>query len=170
MQKGLYANSGNMLVASVTGEWIEGDDSTGSQWQTGVGNNIFVNGVDSGVYPTALGVVGAIIDNFFLRSSKSSQFLVLDPGPSYTFTANAIAAIERTSNVSTVTTTGAHNLQVGNSMRVKLLTNTTFNAVTAVLSTPSSTTFTYANADPDDVSSFNPVGATVGTVVKSADG
>ena len=168
--KGLYANSGNMLVASVTGEWIEGDDSTGSQWQTGVGNNIFVNGVDSGVYPTALGVVGAIIDNFFLRSSKSSQFLVLDPGPSYTFTANAIAAIERTSNVSTVTTTGAHNLQVGNSMRVKLLTNTTFNAVTAVLSTPSSTTFTYANADPDDVSSFNPVGATVGTVVKSADG
>ena len=124
--KGLYANSGNMLVASVTGEWIEGDDSTGSQWQTGVGNNIFVNGVDSGVYPTALGVVGAIIDNFFLRSSKSSQFLVLDPGPSYTFTANAIAAIERTSNVSTVTTTGAHNLQVGNSMRVKLLTNTTF--------------------------------------------
>ena len=51
--KGLYGSSGNILVASQGGEWITGDDSTGSQFQTGVGNNIFVDGVDSGVYPTA---------------------------------------------------------------------------------------------------------------------
>ena len=168
--KGLYGNSGNILVASVTGEWIEGDDSTGSQWATGVGNNLFVDGVDSGVYPTSIGVVSEIVDNFFLKSSNSSQFLVLDNTPTYVFTANAITNAERTSNVSTITTSGAHNLNVGNQINVTIADNSTFDENATVISTPTATSFTYANVDPDDVTSFSVTSGTVGTIVKSADG
>ena len=168
--KGLYGNSGNILVASQGGEWITGDDSTGSQFQTGVGNNIFVNGVDSGVYPTALGVSSQVIDNFFLKSSNSSQFLVLDPTDNYTFTTSTITTLERTSNVTTATTSGAHNLQIGNQISVTCDDNKTFEENTTVISTPSSTTFTYSNPDPDDVASFSVTSGFVGSVVRSADG
>jgi len=171
--KGLYGNSGNVLVASIGGEWIEGDDSTGSQWQTGVGNNLFVNGVDSGVYPTALGVVSEIVDNYFLKSSNSSQFLVLDPTDTYTFTANTITNAERTSNVATITTSGAHNLQIGSAISVVVgdsSTLATLDENTVVISTPTSTTFTYANPNPDDISSTSITDGFVGTIVKSADG
>jgi len=168
--KGLYGNSGNILVASITGEWIAGDDSTGSQWATGAGNNLFVDGVDSGVYPTALGVVSEIVDNFFIKTSNSSQFLVLDPTPNYTFTTNAIANAARTSNVSTITTSGAHNLQIGNTVNVTIADNSTFDENAVVISTPTATSFTYANVDPDNVGSFSVTSGTVGTVVKSADG
>ena len=171
--KGLYGNSGNVLVASIGGEWIEGDDSTGSQWQTGVGNNLFVDGVDSGVYPTALGVVSEIVDNYFLKSSNSSQFLVLDPTDTYTFTANTITNAERTSNVATITTSGAHNLQIGSAISVVVgdsSTLATLDENTVVISTPTSTTFTYANPNPDDISSTSITDGFVGTIVKSADG
>ena len=168
--KGLYVNSGNILVASTGGEWITGDDSTGSQFQTGVGNNLYVDGVDSGVYPTALGVSSQVIDNFFLKSSNSSQYLVLDPTDNYTFTTSTITFLERTSNVSTATTSGAHNLQVGNQISVQCNDNETFEENTVVISTPTSTTFTYANEDPDDVTSFAVTDGFVGSVVRSADG
>ena len=168
--KGTYVNSGNILVASEGGEWIENDDSTGSQFQTGVGNNIFVNGVDSGVYPTALGASSAVIDNFFLRSSNSSQFLVADPTDDYTFTTSTITNLERTSDVTTATTSGAHNLQIGNQISVTCDDNETFEENTTVISTPTSTTFTYSNPDPDDVASFAVSDGFVGTVVRSADG
>ena len=168
--KGLYGSSGNILVASIGGEWIVGDDSTGSQFQTGVGNNLFVDGVDSGVYPTNIGVSSQVVDNFFLKSSNSSQFLVLDPTDNYTFTTSTITTLERTSNVTTATTSGAHNLIVGNQISVVCDDNETFETNTTVLSTPSSTQFTYSNVDPDDVASFSVSSGFVGSVVRSADG
>ena len=168
--KGLYGNSGNILVASIGGEWIVGDDSTGSQFQTGVGNNLFVDGVDSGVYPTNIGVSSQVIDNFFLKSSNSSQFLVLDPTDNYTFTTSTITTLERTSNVTTATTSGAHNLIIGNQISIVCDDNETFETNTTVISTPTSTTFTYSNVDPDDVASFSVTSGFVGSVVRSADG
>jgi hypothetical protein len=168
--KGLYGNSGNILVASIGGEWIVGDDSTGSQFQTGVGNNIFVDGVDSGVYPTGIGLSSQVIDNFFLRSSNSSQFLILDPTDDYTFTTNTITNLERTSNVTTATTSGAHNLLIGNQISITCSDNETFETNGQVISTPTSTTFTYSNVDPDDVASFAVSDGFVGSVVRSADG
>ena len=169
--KGNYNSSGNILVASLSGEWIAGDDSTGSQYATGVGNNIFVNGVDSGVYPTALGVVSEIVDNFFLRSSNTSQYLVLDPDEDYTFTTSTLTTIERNSDVATATTSGAHNLQVGNNIQVLVNEDTTFNENTLVLSVPSATTFTYANVDgADPTKASASVTGTTRTIVTSADG
>ena len=169
--KGNYSASGNILVASISGEWIAGDDSTGSQFTTGVGNNIFVDGVDSGVYPTTLGVVSEIVDNFFLRSSNTSQFLILDPDETYTFTSSTITTIERNSNVATVTTSGAHNLSVGNSVQILVNEDSTFNENTLVLSVPTATTFTYANTDSADPTKASAsVTGTVRTIVTSADG
>ena len=169
--KGNYSSSGNILVASIDGEWIVGDDSTGSNWTTGVGNNLYVNGVDSGIYPTSLGVVSEIVDNFFLRSSNTSQFLVLDPDETYTFTSATITDIERNSNVATATTSGAHNLQIGNNVQVLISDDTTYNENTLVLSTPTATSFTYANVDSaDPTKATASVTGTARTIITSADG
>ena len=169
--KGLYVNSANVLVASIEGEWIAGDDSTGSEWAIGVGNNLYVDGVDSGVYPTSIGSVSEIIDNFFLRSSNTSQFLVLLNSNEYTFTNSAITDIERNSDIATATTSGAHNLIPGNNIQVLFADDTTYNENTVVLTTPTTTSFTYANddiADPTKASASIP--GTVRTIVTSADG
>ena len=98
--KGNYSLSGNVLVVTVDGAWNDLDDSTGDPWETdGTAPNLFVNGVDSGVKPTAKGPSTEIIDNWFLRSSNSSQFLNLDPTDDYTFTSVNITTIERNSDV-----------------------------------------------------------------------
>jgi hypothetical protein len=169
--KGSYAASGNILVASIEGEWIAGDDSTGSEWGIGVGNNLYVNGVDSGVYPTEVGVVSEIVDNFFLRSSNSSQFLVLDSAGTYTFTNADITDIERNSNVATATTSGAHNLVPGNNIQVLINEDVTYNENTTVLTVPTTTSFTYANSDDADPTKISySVTGTVRTIITSADG
>ena len=166
--KGSYSNSGNILVASIEGEWIADDDSTGSQWQTGVGNNLYVNGVDSGVYPTALGLVSEITDNFFLRSSNTSQFLVLDPDDNYTFTSSNISAVSRSSDVATITTIGAHNLQPGNNVQVLCNEDETYNENTLVISVTGATTFTIDNEGVNE--GTKSVTGTARTIVRSADG
>ena len=166
--KGDYGNSGNILVATIGAAWDETDDSTGDPWEVSAGN-LFVNGADSGVNVSSKGVSSEIVDNFFLRSSNTSQFLVLDPDDSYTFTSATLTNVERTSNIATITTSGAHNLRVGNSVAVDVTgTLTTFDERGKVLTVPSSTTFTIANTGTD-VSSVAETG-TVRTLVTSADG
>ena len=76
MQKVISQVSGNILVATVGEAWDDTDDSVGDPWEIGAGN-LFVNGVDSGVSVSSKGVSSEIVDNFFLKSSNSSQFLVL---------------------------------------------------------------------------------------------
>jgi hypothetical protein len=165
-----YANSSNVLVATIGGAWDDTDDSTGDPWEISAGN-IYINGVDSGVSIDSKGVSSEIIDNFFLRSSNSSQFLVLDPNETYTFTNATITDIERNSNIATATTSGAHNLQVGNNVQVLISEDSTYNENTLVLSTPSSTTFTYANSDDSDPTKATAsVTGTARTIVTSADG
>ena len=165
--KGEYSLSSNMLVATVGEAWDENEDSTGDPWEVNAGN-IFINGVDSGVNITTKGSSSAIVDNFFLRSSNTSQFLVLDPDDTYTFTSQTITNIQRTSNIATITTTGAHNLNIDNNVQVVVDANTLFTVNGKVLSTPSATTFTIANTGAD-VGSTSDTG-TVRTIVTSADG
>mgnify|MGYP003664061144 FL=1 len=169
--KGNYSVSGNILVASIEGEWIAGDDSTGSEWGIGAGGNLYVDGVDSGVYPTSIGSISEIVDNFFLRSSNTSQFLVLGSDGTYTFTSASITDIERNSNVATATTSGAHNLVPGNNIQVLINEDVTYNENTLVLSVPTTTTFTYTNSDDaDPTKATASVTGTVRTIVTSADG
>jgi len=165
--KGSYDNSGNILVASQGERWDETADSTADPWEVSAGT-IYINGVDSGLTVDSKGSSSDIIDNFFLRSSISSQYLVLDPDDDYTFTSQTITNIARSSNVATITTSGAHNFQIDNNVQVVVEGDTTFTVNGKILSVPSSTTFTIANTG-SDVSSTGDSG-TARTIVTSADG
>ena len=163
-----YPSSTNILVATTGAAWDATDDSTGDPWEVS-GGNIYVNGVDSGVNITSKGVSSEIIDNFFLRSSNTSQFLTLDTTDNYTFTSATITNLARSSNVVTVTTSGAHNLNVDNNVRVQTTDDETFNQNGLVLSTPTTTTFTIANTG-SDVGSFSVTDGQALSIVTSADG
>ena len=165
--KGSFVNSINILVATIGEAWDENEDSTGDPWEVTAGN-IFINNVDTGENIASKGVSTAIIDNYFLRSSNSSQFLVLDNDDTYVFTTAVVTNVERTSNVLTVTTSADHNLQLDNNVAVRVPGNTTLDENAIVLSVPTSTTFTIANEGDDIVSSA--VTGTAETIVTSADG
>jgi len=164
--KGDYASSTNLLVASLDNQFKPGEDSTGTDFDTT--NNIFIAGVDSGQAPLTLGAVSEITDNFFLKSSNSSQYLVLDSsGAPFNFTVETITDVERTSNVATITTSGNHNLSIGNNVEVEC-DDTLYNVNGLVTSVPSSTTFTIANTGSNEGSKS--ATGTVRTIVTSADG
>jgi hypothetical protein len=171
--KGNYSLSGNILVVTQGGAWDDNEDSTGDPWEVSAGN-LFVNGVDSGVNISSKGPSTEIVDNWFLRSSNTSQFLVLDPTQTYTFTTDDTCSLtfaERNSDIATVTTSAAHNLQVGNTVQILNTTDETFNENGLVLSVPSSTTFTYTNVDSADPTKASAAATgTVRTIVTSADG
>ena len=168
--KGNYVASGNLLVVTVDGAWNDEDDSVGDPWEVSAGS-LFVNGVDSGATIASKGPSTEIIDNWFLRSSNTSQFLRLDATESYSFTTATLTTIERNSNVATATTSTAHDLHVGVNVQILCNEDTTFDENTVVLSVPSSTTFTYANTDSADPTKASAsVTGTVRTIVTSADG
>jgi hypothetical protein len=168
--KGNFSTSGNILVATIGEAWDDTDDSTGDPWEVSAGN-LLVNGVDSGVNVSSKGASTEITDNFFLKSSNTSQYLNLDTGDDYTFTSATITAVERNSNIATASTSGAHNLQIGNDVQVKITDDETYNENTKVLSVPSTTTFTYANSDAADPTKASAaVSGTARTIVTSADG
>lgn len=63
-----------LIVANVTGEW---DTS----------NQLIRNGiVQTGIIPNEIGSTAEAVDNYFLRSDASSQFLILRPDANYDFT------------------------------------------------------------------------------------
>jgi len=170
--KGSYTSSGNILVASILGEWQAGDDSTGDPWDvSGTAPTLYIDGVDSGIKPTVKGSSSAIIDNFFLKRSVSSQYLLLESDQTYTFTSVDLSNVERINDVSTYTTSTNHDLNVGNTVQVLCPDDVTFAENGIVISTPSNTTFTMANSDPIEptLASKSTTG-TVRTIVTSADG
>jgi len=60
-----------------------------------------------------------------------------------------IASVSRSGNVATYTTTNAHMFRTGGSITISGVANGTFNGVFHVASTPSDTTFTVAQSQPD---------------------
>ena len=164
--KGSYSSSLNVLVASVDREFKAGDDSTGTDFDTT--NVISVNGVSTGQAPTVLGSSSAITDNFFLKSSNTSQFLILDPDETYTFTTASISTVARSTNVATIVTTTNHNLNAGNTVQILCNDDTTFNINGIVISAPTGTSFTIANTGSTVTTTS--VTGTVRTIVTSADG
>jgi hypothetical protein len=164
--KGDYSNSPTIIVASISGEFKAGDDSTGTDFDTA--GTIFVNAVSSGVYPSSLGTSAAITENFFLKASNTSQYLVLSNDDSYTFTSESISNVSRSTNVATITTLGNHNLQAETHVQVICTSDSTFTVNAEVISTPTLTSFTIANTGSDTGSTA--ATGTVRTIVSSADG
>jgi len=166
--KGNYSSSFNLLVASTGAEFIAGDDSSGTNFDTT--NIISIAGVSTGQAPTTLGSSSAIVDNFFLKSSNTGQYLLLESDQSYTFTSVNLTTAERNSDIATFTTDVDHNLAVGNTVQV-LASDITFTENSIVLSVPTSTTFTIKNVDPADPTlASTSVTGTVRSIVTSADG
>jgi hypothetical protein len=161
--KGNYSNSFNMLVASIDGEFPVEPDSTLFSMGT-----VFINGVDTGANIVDVGPVSDIIDNFFLKSSNTSQFLVLDPNGTYTFTHATITNVSRNTDVATITTSENHNFNPGNTVQVLCNEDTTFNVNGTIIATPTPTTFTLANIGANTGSTG--VTGTARTIVTSADG
>lgn len=72
--------------------------------------------------------------------------------PSQSYLAAAPTGASRTSNVSTFTTTSVHGLVPGDTVQVAGVTDSTFSGTFAVLTVPTTTTFTVANAGSDGTS------------------
>ena len=164
--KGDYSNSPTIIVTSIGGEFKAGDDSTGTDFDTA--GTIFVNAVSSGVNPTSLGTSAAITENFFLKASNTSQYLVLSNDDSYTFTSASISNVSRSTNVATITTVGNHNLVAEVHVQVICTSDPTFTVNAEVISAPTPTTFTVSNTGSDTGSTA--ATGTVRTIVSSADG
>jgi len=166
--KGDFPNSNTVLVVTTGAAWDDNEDSTGDPWEIGAGN-IFVNGVDSGENVTSKGASTAIVDNWFLKSSNSSQYLVVDNDEDYNFTFVAIATARRTNDVMTVQTATNHNLKVNNNVAVRITGQDTFTQNGLVQSVIDSRTFTINNTG-DDSLLLTGITGTVETIVTSADG
>jgi hypothetical protein len=77
----------------------------------------------------------------------------------------SISSISRTSNVVTVTISAAHNLSVGQTVYIDGVSDNTFNGIYQIVSSASTTTFTYSNSGADGSSSSGSVySTTAGTV------
>ena len=161
--KGSYVNSTNMLVASIEGTFPVSPDSI----LLGAGT-VSINGIDTGASIVDAGIVSTITDNYFLKSSNTSQFLILDPNETYTFTSASISTVARSANVATISTTANHNLNPGNTVQILCNEDTTFNVNGVVITTPTATSFTIANIGSTVTTTS--VTGTVRTIVTSADG
>jgi len=154
--KGNYANSNNVLVASIGETFNVAFNTT---------NTLSINGTPTGVTPTLVAPISEITENFFLRSSTESQFLNLDVSEVYSFTNASISTVARATNVATIKTVAAHGLS--STSRVKIVcSNSSFDKITLV-SVVNSTTFTYDNSG-SDVTEVSATG-TVNSVVTAAD-
>jgi hypothetical protein len=106
--------------------------------------------------------------NVWLRKSDASGFYLLDTIQQFAitgvlnqnyngFTTYDSASRSRTSNVATVTLSTTHQLKVGMVVEISDMIDASFNGLFTVASTPSSTSFTYANT-----------GSNVGTTADTA--
>ncbi len=73
----------------------------------------------------------------------------------------------RASNVATITTTAAHGFSTNNIVRIAGVTDTVFNGVWVITSTPTTTTFTYANTGSDGTSGSGTADAAIHTTANS---
>lgn len=154
--KGNYANSNNILVASIKGTFDVAFNTT---------NTLSIAGTPTGRTPTLVAPTAEITENFFLRSSNESQFLNVDVSETYSFTNASITTVARATNVATIKTIAAHNLSSTSKVKITC-SNSSFDAVTNV-TVVNSTTFTYANTGAE-VSEVSATG-TVNSVVTAAD-
>lgn len=156
--KGDYVASTNILVASIGATFDVAFNTT---------NTISIAGVGTGRTPTLVAPVSDISENYFLRSSTESQYLIVDPSASYSFTNASISTIARDgSNVATIVTSAAHNLTANSTVRITCSTDPTFNKITKV-TIVNGTTFTYASTG--SVVGTTSATGTVNSVVNAAD-
>lgn len=161
-----YSNTGTFLAnTSAEGHVSIVFDTTGNLTIDGT---IYAADDSSTVQPTLVGDPTDTTVNYFMRSSNSSQYLLLDPSvPSYTFTNTTIGSVARNgSNIATIVTESAHNLVSGNRVRIEC-DIPSFDASNVEVSVTNSTTFTYTNTGGVVITTGT--SGTVRSVVSAAD-
>lgn len=136
----------------------------GMQWMPTSGTQNIRYGQSTN-YGTATATGGTFSQTTKTWTYSSGSTVVITTGAANNISAAPTGA-SRTSNVSTITTTAAHSLIVGQSVVVAGVTDTTFNGTFTVASTPTTTTFTVANAGTDGTSGSGTVNKPVDIVVK----
>lgn len=89
--------------------------------------------------------------NYFLRSSTSGQYLVLDPSMNPTYTNGSISKAFRYNNTAYITSTLAHNFTTGNAVKINAATDS-FDS-TQYVTVTSATEFYYSNTAADSSTS-----------------
>lgn len=79
---------------------------------------------------------------------------------SVSYAIQSLAGAVRNLGVTTITTTTAHNLQVGQSVAIENVTNSSFDG-TVIITTVGSNTFTYNQLASNDVAFFTPIRQTI---------
>lgn len=161
-----FTNGSTTVVSSTTitgisaGDYIKYDADPISVWglvQTISGNTITLasNYLGTSAAGKALRSQGSYtvsVANPTAVPANQSTYWIAKRDDNGTYTYN-ISSVSRTSNVATVTTSTAHALVAGQNITIAGVTDTTFNGAAEILSTPSSTTFTYTSDGTNGTSS-----------------
>jgi len=140
--KGSYSNSTVVLVASVYRTFE-------ISFSTNVGDTLTIAGdstpsdANGTVYISSIGPTEDSTGNYFLRSSLSSQFLILPNTGTYTYTDVGISTAIRFNNTAFIVTDAAHDLETNNQVRIDASINS-FDG-NAIVTRLSATEFSYSN-------------------------
>jgi hypothetical protein len=115
--KGDYSNSTVILVASFY-RTFEIPFSTNVADTLTIAGDSTPSDANGTVYVSSIGPTEDTTGNYFLRSSLSSQFLILPNTGTYTYTDASISSAVRFNNTAFIVTSAAHDLETNNQVRV----------------------------------------------------
>jgi len=149
------------VTGIVAGDWIKFDAHDLGKWAkvlTVVTNTVTLTAVYTGANAIgkALRAQGSYTMSFASPTSVPADANVYwiarrddNAVTSSTIETIANSGATRTSNIATIKTTAAHNLVEGQTVSVSGVSDTSFNGIFDILSTPTATTFTYTNPGSD---------------------
>lgn len=157
----LYADNSGTYASVGPGDLVSLSTSTGAGYSAGsYGSSSYgtARTGTTGLLPTrpAWSMSNWGEDLLAVNSNDGRLFYYTSatPGtPVTTVGVYSISSISRTTNVSTIVTTAAHNLTTGDLVKVAGVTDTTFNIASVSVTVTNSTTFTYANTGTNGSSS-----------------
>lgn len=160
------------LVAGIfAGDWIKFFSDDVAKWaqvQSVIGNTVtllapYQGTTGSGLALKATGSYTMQVADPLNVPASSDTFWIAKRDDNGTITAVISAAptgASRVSGVTTFTTTAPHGINAGQNVAVAGVTDTTFNGLFEVISTPSPTTFTVTNTGADGTSGSGTVNST----------
>ncbi len=155
-----YGGASGILKSTYTGATSVIVSSVGSTFNTPftASGNTLIIGTDRTPSDTNSTVTCSVVTpasgssaNYFLRTSTSGQYLVLDPTMNPTYTNGSISKAFRYDNKAHITTTTAHNFTTGNAVKIDAGT-ASFDA-SKYITVTSATEFYYDNVAADSTAS-----------------
>jgi hypothetical protein len=154
--KAAYASASSIIVASVF-------DNFNTPFVTGastliIGTDRTPSDTNTTVTASVATTASSSSANYFLRSSTTGQYLVLDASSSPTYTNGPISKAFRYNNNAYLTTTSVHNFTTGNAVKINAGTDSYDR--TAYITVSSTTEFYYENTAADSTTSASTTATT----------